>query len=947
MDDRFERRSIWRAFLDRVFGYDFFISYCWADGQRYATALAKSLEERGYELFLDRKDYDPGDDWVRIGSWSLARTSQLILVGTAGALDSPPVLREVQRFSATKRRIIPIAFGDSLSIESLKSSGLAPFLPEEALRVLEPATSITAGPTEDAITRIVGSFTHMRQDRKRAAIFAFVALALAVLAAVSFWFERSANYQRFVASANLMSARSRLEFEHGRNRMPIAAMLAREALYRLEESDQPHTEAFEVLQRTTKLMPGRPTARPELPSEADQMILQTRTETLQLMLADGELCSVSLANHTVHCLSTGRQLMQIADIRGTTFFGVSDQDGRLCFLYAADGQAPQPVHCEEPSMFQFRSDPSRETSDWLVTGNGRILMAFDGDRICNWTLQNGAYPMDRRCQVMAGISQLLPYGDDRVLVVANNRACVYTADERETITETASHTCAAVLERVVGVLPDLYLASANNDRVQIHDLTRNATFDVAVDHVWQVILNRDFHVAAIRQMPQASTRNQVFLVDLSTQLERTRLGHDGRINQIMIVPGTPYLLTRSGSSFPSDHTVSAWDLRSGEEVRRFVVEGPATTFAIAKDKSELAVSVARGEGAQSPASLVFWPLDWELLQPVPLAQKIVRSHIYVDRAPDVALIGEFLRTCVTEIGGSLQQRCVNHADTPSDIAFVFPDKLTAVMGGGEQAHLCVGHLGASLSGNLECKRGSPSGVEAISRNGQWFVIRQEGRLCVSAVSGAPPNSTRCLDAANVLKARLISDDGQLLLTDQDSNGTIVYDVGSSKPILTVPPVKGDWDLSEFSDDSRLLAISIGNGAATSAQLFVYDLTSGTERGQLSLPERVLSLTFGIQSILVLGVEQSKAAYLWNWGTGVIEGRIPLDFPAQAIAVDKSGTLFTLAGPRTRAYGELRRWFTTDEAILAASCRQLPDSIPKEHLASLGTDNVPIFNCKAR
>jgi hypothetical protein len=86
-----EARPLLRRLLDFVFGYDFFISYCWNDGGKYALALSRRLEKEGFEVFLDRDDYASGDDWKKVGAWTLRRTSQLILVGSPGAFVSEPV----------------------------------------------------------------------------------------------------------------------------------------------------------------------------------------------------------------------------------------------------------------------------------------------------------------------------------------------------------------------------------------------------------------------------------------------------------------------------------------------------------------------------------------------------------------------------------------------------------------------------------------------------------------------------------------------------------------------------------------------------------------------------------------------------------------------------------------------------------------------------------------
>jgi hypothetical protein len=92
--DKDDRSSLRRA-LDFVFGYDFFISYAWSDGATYAAALAARLEDKRFAVFLDRAKYAAGDDWKKVGAWTLRRTGQLILVGSPSAARSDPVLREV------------------------------------------------------------------------------------------------------------------------------------------------------------------------------------------------------------------------------------------------------------------------------------------------------------------------------------------------------------------------------------------------------------------------------------------------------------------------------------------------------------------------------------------------------------------------------------------------------------------------------------------------------------------------------------------------------------------------------------------------------------------------------------------------------------------------------------------------------------------------------------
>ena len=74
-----DRVSFFRRIADFLFGYDFFISYCWADGRQYAVALQNRLNALGFNCFLDSSDYAKGDNWRQQGRRALKKTSRLIL----------------------------------------------------------------------------------------------------------------------------------------------------------------------------------------------------------------------------------------------------------------------------------------------------------------------------------------------------------------------------------------------------------------------------------------------------------------------------------------------------------------------------------------------------------------------------------------------------------------------------------------------------------------------------------------------------------------------------------------------------------------------------------------------------------------------------------------------------------------------------------------------------
>lgn len=199
-------KSLLHRLNDYVFGYDYFISYCWADGRQYAVELAKRLQEQGFECFLDSSDYAKGDNWREQGRRALRKTARLVLIATPKAFASEPVAREVEIFSALKRRIIPIDFDNGLE-RLQRGSPIARFLTADTLKISEAGAALTAGPTQGAVDALRDTFSLVRQQQKRvrmlaaaAIMFAAIALLASVLAVVAVL--RQAEAQALVLTAS-------------------------------------------------------------------------------------------------------------------------------------------------------------------------------------------------------------------------------------------------------------------------------------------------------------------------------------------------------------------------------------------------------------------------------------------------------------------------------------------------------------------------------------------------------------------------------------------------------------------------------------------------------------------------------------------------------------------------------------------------------------------------
>ena len=212
------RRSVIQRFADALFGYDFFISYAHADGRAYAVALARGLQEKGFDVFLDSEDYLPGDDWERIGAWALKRTHRLALVGTPGALESKPVKRELEIYTEAGKRVIPIDIAGCLR-SLAPDHPTASLLQDSVLRLQETEQRRLVGPSDEVLSELDRTFEGERQQAKRARWIRWTAagmfLLLLALAAMTYR-AVSANNELSKTLAESERRRERAEIEEGR-----------------------------------------------------------------------------------------------------------------------------------------------------------------------------------------------------------------------------------------------------------------------------------------------------------------------------------------------------------------------------------------------------------------------------------------------------------------------------------------------------------------------------------------------------------------------------------------------------------------------------------------------------------------------------------------------------------------------------------------------------------
>lgn len=207
-----------RTSWDRAFGYDFFVSYAWKDGQTYADALVDQLSAgRKYRCFLDKHDMGGGAEWRKSVRPALRRSSVLVLVATPLALESDNVFEEIRVFSTLGRPIVPVDVAGG-SVGKLNDDHRLYSLLEQRIRRPEQAgDEESQRPSEAMVKFLDSSLGFVRIGRiKSFAQWSLIGIfaTLAVLLGVFYLAEKAAKLQaedrRRTAVAGQLAAQSQL-----------------------------------------------------------------------------------------------------------------------------------------------------------------------------------------------------------------------------------------------------------------------------------------------------------------------------------------------------------------------------------------------------------------------------------------------------------------------------------------------------------------------------------------------------------------------------------------------------------------------------------------------------------------------------------------------------------------------------------------------------------------
>lgn len=203
----------WQRLRDWVWAYDFFISYQWSSGGRYAAALANRLREppEPCDVMLDAAEFTAGNDWRTQAGAALRNTRRLILIGTRGALEeSLPVAEEVATFTRRSRLIIPVVFDEEIVRQPRAGHRVLGAIPDDAIFVVEDPETLSRGPSDEAVAAIKRTHRLLRRRSLRARLLVATVMLVGGTATFGGWvaFARWQAFQRNVDATSAVLARA-------------------------------------------------------------------------------------------------------------------------------------------------------------------------------------------------------------------------------------------------------------------------------------------------------------------------------------------------------------------------------------------------------------------------------------------------------------------------------------------------------------------------------------------------------------------------------------------------------------------------------------------------------------------------------------------------------------------------------------------------------------------
>ena len=176
--------------IDRLAGFDFFISYAHADLPGYADTLQQQLHARGFKAFLDKQVYVPGDELNAATRRRIEASSKLIVLVGPAALDSYWVRQEIETALRLQRPVIAI---DLLGDLGDRESNTLGKLLRDRIHIREPDGIDAIQPSDATLDALARSFQATRRDSLRLRLAFAGAFFFALLAGVALWQKQLAD----------------------------------------------------------------------------------------------------------------------------------------------------------------------------------------------------------------------------------------------------------------------------------------------------------------------------------------------------------------------------------------------------------------------------------------------------------------------------------------------------------------------------------------------------------------------------------------------------------------------------------------------------------------------------------------------------------------------------------------------------------------------------------
>ncbi len=202
--NKFQRAADW------LWGYDYFISYHWHSGGKYAVGLFNSLHERGFDCFLDRSEFAAGDDWKQQAARALQNTQRLVVIATREAISgSDAVAHEIEVFSQRSRHIVPIFFEYPSHEGGASASTAMNGISNSVLRLSDSSNTLDTGipNRETVVQRLIAADRILRRRKLRQSIIGTTILLLVLAIAGVSYYGYQTNLAKLAAEQSTMEAR--------------------------------------------------------------------------------------------------------------------------------------------------------------------------------------------------------------------------------------------------------------------------------------------------------------------------------------------------------------------------------------------------------------------------------------------------------------------------------------------------------------------------------------------------------------------------------------------------------------------------------------------------------------------------------------------------------------------------------------------------------------------